>query len=187
MKQLFINLLESTNRDGIDYLLGYLETETDFYTAPASTKHHGANEGGLLDHSLAVYRRLLGTIHGSDLMFGTDSLTICSLLHDVCKANYYKQDTRNVKVNGVWEQVTYYTVEDQYPYGHGEKSVDIIRNFIELTQEEKMAIRWHMLGFDDAARGGFTGSQAMSDASGKYPLIVALHIADLAATYFDKK
>lgn len=188
MKQRFVDLLESTGREGIGGLLDYLAAETDFYTAPASTKFHGAHEGGLLEHSLAVYHRLTDPVHNvEEELFDINSLTICSLLHDICKANYYKQDTRNVKINGSWEQVPYYTVDDQFPMGHGEKSVIILQQFIELTTEEMMAIRWHMLGFDDAARGGYTCSQAMSAASNKYPLIIALHMADLAASYFDKK
>ena len=107
---------------------------------------------------------------------------ICALLHDLCKANYYKAGTRNVKneVTGQWEKVPSYSVEDLFPYGHGEKSVFLIERFMKLRIEEAVAIRWHMGGFDDAARGGCF---AISEAYDKYPLAVKLHIADLEATY----
>ena len=77
-----------------------------------------------------------------------ESFAICALLHDLCKANYYKVSTRNVKndATGQWEKVPYYTVEDQFPYGHGEKSVFLIERFMRLKTEEAVAIRWHMGG-----------------------------------------
>ena len=108
--------------------------------------------------------------------------TICGLLHDVCKAIFYKVGTRNVKIDvtGQWEKVPFYQVADQLPYGHGEKSVYLIERFMRLRTEEAMAIRWHMGGFDDAAKGGCF---AISEAYDKYPLAVKLHIADLKATY----
>ena len=110
------------------------------------------------------------------------SIAICALLHDLCKAQYYKVSTRNVKneQTGQWEKVPYYTVEDAFPYGHGEKSVYLIERFLRLKPAEAMAIRWHMGGFDEAARGG---SFAISAAYDKYPLAVKLHLADLEATY----
>ena len=131
-------------------------------------------------HSLNVYHAL----HDRFFTEGDseESFAICALLHDLCKANYYKVSTRNVKneATGQWEKAPYYTVEDQFPYGHGEKSVFLIERFMRLKTEEAVAIRWHMGGFDDAARGG---SFAISEAYDRYPLAVKLHIADLTATY----
>lgn len=104
----------------------------------------------------------------------------------MCKAQFYKVSTRNVKndVTGQWEKVPYYTVEDAFPYGHGEKSVFLIERFMRLKTSEAMAIRWHMGGFDDSARGG---SFAISLAYEKYPLAVKLHLADLESTYLKEK
>ena len=103
-----------------------------------------------------------------------------ALLHDLCKANYYKIDYRNAKnEQGVWEKVPYYTVDDTIPYGHGEKSVMMITEYIKLTPEEKYCIRWHM---------GFTEPKELygtiSAAYKKYPLALLMHEADLEATYF---
>ena len=167
-------------RPGADRLLDWLDHKTDFFTCPASTRFHGACEGGLCMHSLNVYHAL----HDNFFKEGDseESFAICALLHDLCKANYYKVSTRNVKndATGQWEKAPYYTVEDQFPYGHGEKSVFLIERFMRLKTEEAVAIRWHMGGFDDAARGG---SFAMSEADDRSPLAIKLHIADLTATY----
>ena len=81
-------------------------------------------------------------------------MAICGLLHDVCKIDTYKVDFRNVKTEQGWESRPYYTMDEELPYGHGEKSVYIINGFMRLTREEAMAINWHMGSFDDRVRGG---------------------------------
>ena len=170
-------------RPGADKLLEWLST-TDFFKAPASTRFHGACEEGLVMHSLNVYHALM------DRFFeegdNPESMAVCGLLHDLCKANYYKTGSRNVKneATGQWEKVPIFMVEDQFPYGHGEKSVYLIERFMKLHIEEAVAIRWHMGGFDDAARGG---CRAISEAYDAYPLAVKLHLADLTATYLMEK
>lgn len=175
---------EYVKRQGSQEFLDWL-LKTDFFTAPASTKYHGACEGGLLLHSLNVYKTLRERYfeEGKD---SEESFAICALLHDLCKAQFYKVSTRNVKndVTGQWEKVPYYTVEDAFPYGHGEKSVFLIERFMRLKTSEAMAIRWHMGGFDDSARGG---SFAISLAYERYPLAVKLHLADLESTYLKEK
>ena len=172
MKEEFIELLNTIDRDGIDKLIEFLEN-SDFFEAPASTRYHGNWEGGLLEHSMKVYEILKTKTED------TDSVKIIALLHDICKVNFYKADFRNVKKDGVWEQVPYYTVDDTIPYGHGEKSVMMISEFIKLTPEEKYAIRWHM---------GFTEAKEVYGTIGiaykKYPIALLTHEADLEATYF---
>ena len=102
------------------------------------------------------------------------------------RRTFYKTSTRNAKneTTGQWEKVPYYTIEDAFPFGHGEKSVFLIERFMKLKTSEAIAIRWHMGGFDDAARGG---SFAISQAYDMYPLAVKLHLADLTATYLMEK
>ena len=170
---------QNITRPGADKLLEWLDT-TDFYRAPASTRFHGACEAGLVMHSLNVYHALMDRFYTDEE--NKESFAIVALLHDLCKANYYKSGTRNVKneATGQWEKVPTYNVEDMFPYGHGEKSVYLIERFIRLRPAEAVAIRWHMGGFDDAVRGG---SFAVSDAFNTYPLAVKLHTADLIATY----
>lgn len=177
----FKNLILSTDRRGICELLGYLDS-TDFFIAPSSTKYHDTEVGGLLHHSLNVFRNLikLNQVFIGD--YPEDTLKIVGLLHDLCKVNFYKRDFRNVKIGGVWTQQGYISVEDQMPLGHGEKSVIMIQRFINLTDLEIMAIRWHMMAFDDL-HCTYAGNLAITTASTKYPLIVLLHMADLSASF----
>lgn len=182
----FLELLNSVNREGIDKLCDYLE-KTDFFDAPASAKFHSNYQGGLVEHSLNVYdrfKKLIEIEYGvNQEKISKDSIIICSLLHDICKINYYKTDYRNVKVDGVWVQKPYFAVEDSLPYGHGEKSVYIISGFIKLTREEAMIINWHMGGFDDRVKGG---SYCLSQAFYDFPNALLFHIADIQATYLDE-
>ena len=122
---------KNITRPGADRLLNWLET-TDFFTAPASTRFHGACECGLVMHSINVYNAMMQ--HFFTEGESAESYAICGLLHDLCKANFYKVGTRNVKndVTGQWEKVPFYQVADQLPYGHGEKSVYLIEHFMRL-------------------------------------------------------
>ncbi len=175
---------ENIKRNGSNELLEWL-LKTDFFTAPASTKFHCACNGGLVQHSVSVYNVLMNKHFNAD-EDSNESFAICALLHDLCKAQFYKVTTRNVKneETGKWEKQPFYMVEDVFPYGHGEKSVFLIERFMRLKTSEAMAIRWHMGGFDDTAKaGGF----AISLAYDKYPLAVKLHLADLESTYLNEK
>ena len=184
-KEKFIEIYRACiTREGADAFLDYLLEKTDFFTAPASTRFHGAYEGGLLEHSLNVYECLCDFAKRPrfrdkyGFTFTEESLAIVSLLHDVCKTNFYKTEMRNVKKNGVWESVPYYTIEDTLPYGHGEKSVYILSGFMRLTREEAFAIRYHM---------GYSSTEDprnVSTAFEMFPLAFALSTADSEATYF---
>lgn len=175
---------DKIKRAGAAELLAWLNS-TDFFTAPASTKFHCACLGGLVQHSVSVYHVMMEK-HFDSESDSEESFAICALLHDVCKAQFYKKGTRNVKneETGAWEKRPYYTIEDSYPYGHGEKSVFLIERFLRLKTSEAIAIRWHMGGFDDSARGG---SFAISQAYEKYPIAVKLHLSDLESTYLREK
>ena len=177
MKEEFIELLKSTNREGIQSLIEFLE-KTDFFEAPASTRFHGNYKGGLLEHSMKVYKIFKEKVKNASIEMEVpdDTVIISALLHDICKANFYKVDYRNAKNDlGVWEKVPYYTIDDQIPYGHGEKSVMMISEFIKLTPEEKYAIRWHM---------GFTEPKEVYGTISVAYIALLLFEADLEATYF---
>ncbi len=195
MKDKFIRIYkENITRDGSDRLLAWLEG-TDFFRAPASTRFHGAYDGGLVEHSLHMYDRLMKLYiaektdpYQPGQYFPTaeemESITIVGLLHDICKANFYGVEMRNRKnEQGQWEKHPFYVVDDRLPYGHGEKSVYIISGYMRLTRSEAMAIRWHMDGFDDSVKGG---SFALSGAFERYPLALMAHLADMQATYLDE-
>ena len=168
-KEIFLSQI---TREGAAELLAWLES-TDFFTAPASTKHHGAYPGGLVDHCLNVYYALLGNYRTRD-EYSNESHAIVALLHDLCKVEYYcpKKDALG------WE------VRERLPMGHGEKSVYLIMQHMKLTDDEALAIRWHMGAYDDAFRGG---SYALNNAMKKTPLVLALHTADMMATQDEQR
>ena len=181
MKDRIIELLRSTNREGIEDVISFLE-KSDFFIAPASTRFHGNYEGGLAEHSLKVYEILKSKLDKKeiDINVNNDTIIIVALLHDICKCNFYKVEYRNAKnERGDWEKVPYYTVDDTIPYGHGEKSVMMLTEYMKLTNEEKYAIRWHM-GFSEPKEQ----YQTLGIAFKKYPLALLLFEADLESTYF---
>ena len=184
MKEKFIRLYqENITRDGAQDLLDWLG-KTDFFTAPASTRFHSAYAGGLVEHSVNVYEVLRERyFEPGD---SKESFAIAALLHDLCKAQFYKLGTRNVKneSTGQWEKVPYYTIEDKFPYGHGEKSVFLIERFMKLRLDEAVAIRWHMGGFDDTVKAG---GYSISAAFEQYPLAIKLHLSDAEATYLRER
>ena len=172
---------EKITREGADKLL---LLKSDFFTAPASTRYHGACEGGLLQHSLNVYdclvdilaRPRMKEVYGIE--YSEESIAIAALLHDVCKVNFYKVGTRNVKdESGRWTTVPFYTIEDTLPYGHGEKSVYIVSAYMKLTRDEAFAIRYHM-GFSGTEDPGNVGR-----ALEMFPLAYAVCCADMEAAF----
>lgn len=177
---LFIQLLISTKRKGMANVIAWVE-QSDFFTAPASARFHGSYEGGLLQHSLNVYKSLNIMSKGmtdSDLpVISPETVVITALLHDICKANTYKVAKRWRKnKQNQWEQYDTYEFSEVEPLGHGEKSVLILQRLgLELTEQEIYMIRWHMGGFDESR-------MAVSNAMSKFPEIAYIHAADLIAT-----
>lgn len=180
----FLDIFNSKiQREGADKLLEFLQ-KSDFFTAPASTRYHGACEGGLLAHSLNVYDCLVDILNRPRMKelygveYSDETIAIAALMHDVCKVNFYKTSFRNAKdENGKWVSVPYYTIEDNLPYGHGEKSVYIVSGFMRLTRDEAFAIRYHM---------GFSGTEDtnnVSKALEMFPLAYALVCADMEAAF----
>ena len=163
-------------RDGLESMLKWLREETDFYTSPCSTKYHLNCEGGLYIHSLNVFDALCTLISRftedrDELNAGLyQSVAICALFHDVCKINSYR----------LLPDGTYVYVENNFPYGHGEKSVVYISQHIKLTDEEMLAIRWHMGSYDLAAK---SNDLEMNQSRKKSRLVTALHLADMIATH----
>ena len=177
---------ENIQRRGADRLLEWLDSDaSDFFTAPSSTRFHGAYEGGLVEHSLNVYECLKDYLNRprTKELYGMDytpeTIAVTALLHDICKVGFYAVDYRTAKnEQRVWEKVPYYTVRDTLPYGHGEKSVYMIQSFMRLTRDEAFAIRYHM---------GFSGNEdknSVGRALEMFPLALAVNVADMEATYY---
>lgn len=189
-------------RDGGDKLLEFIR-KSDFYTAPASTKYHLNEEGGLLLHSLNVYHCLMSKASNptwANIITPDKYKTAAcvALLHDLCKTYCYEKELKNTKsydpetvasFNGrgvkhdaksdyVWVMAEAYTTNNKFPLGHGAKSVFFIQQFMKLTMEEIACIYWHMGAYCDSSQWTELGN-----AFEKYPLAMALHEADMEATH----
>ena len=176
-----------TQRDGMNELIDYLEKKTDFKTAVASTKFHLSVVGGLAQHSLNVlkYARLVNK--ELNLNITDDSLAIVSLLHDLCKTNYYikgwEWDKEIKEATGKWVKKDTWKVEDKLPLGHGEKSLVLIIRFIPLNTEEMCAIRHHMGFSDPGTQFNYPLGFPFRESLNKYPLVKVLMIADQLAEF----
>lgn len=143
--------------------------ELGYFSAPASTGHHGNADGGLYDHSKMVTLELLDLTEKLGLKWGRpESPYIVGMFHDVCKADSYRREAE-----GKWV----YNSDVLLP-GHGEKSVIITQNILgALTPEEIMCIRWHMGAFDERENWKY-----YSAAVKKYPNVLYTHVADMTAS-----
>ena len=166
-------------RDGAEEFLSYLES-TDFFSAPASTRFHGAFEEGLCLHSLNVFMELIRLLKAyPEIKVSGETAAICALLHDVCKIGCYKISMRNVKENGQWVQKPYYEWDEDFCYGgHGSKSVYLIQKYMKLTDEEAVAINCHM-GIYDRLHNDY----GLAEAYKSYSFAWLLHVADESASY----
>lgn len=153
----FVELLYSTGREGMDEVIGQLE-ELGFFQAPASSKFHLNHEGGLLEHSLNVCKvglilreQMLALKPDLEESLNKESVIIAALLHDICKADIYQKCIRKRKDRlGQWVDYETYELDySDFPLGHGEKSVIVLlRMGLDLSDDEIMAIRWHMSAWD---------------------------------------
>ena len=195
MKEEFLTLLRSTEREGIEDLIEALE-EMGFFTAPASANHHLNVEGGLLEHSLntckaalAIYEGLKPLDPSMEKEVRRDSIILSSLLHDVCKSDIYKRSVKKRKnALGQWEDAEGYKVTyKNFPMGHGEKSlVMILLGGIDLYDDEMLAIRWHM-GAWGLNQNSFEDVRSFDTAQKLYPLVPIIHAADgMAANVMER-
>lgn len=158
-------------------------TQTDLFVAPASTQFHGVYVGGLVDHSLGVCDWLVKLNSIVPNPFPLESCYRVALLHDLCKVNVYKKSTRNKKIDGRWQEVQGWEFKEDYPLGHGEKSLDMILDLgIVLERYEKLAIRHHMGAYE------LTGMplKAYQSAVSYTPLVLLLHTADMMETLYGR-
>lgn len=188
----FEEILKATDRDNIDYVLEDLES-FGYFDAPASAQGHGAFPGGLLQHSLNVYDAALGvrrTIVEArpdlEKKLPMESIAIAALLHDVCKSNFYVPVKKKRKNEvGLFEEYDTYEYQDQnFPVGHGEKSVImLLQSGLDLTDDEIYAIRWHMGGWNLSR----DDERSYREASKLSPLMTLIHTADtLASAIFER-
>ncbi len=196
IKEKFIRLLRSTNRAGVENVISWLE-QSDFFVGPASTVFHGNYEGGLAEHSYEVALTakdlrdmLIKRKQEIEQQVSRESIIIAALLHDVCKTNIYKKTTKYRKNDyNQWETYEAYNVDySELPVGHGEKSViRLLRLGLEMTDDEILAIRWHMSAWDMP----FQSVEAKGNlfvAKEKSPLLSIIQAADeLTSALIDHK
>jgi len=178
-RERFDELFAQIVRPGDESLYNYLSQKSDFFTAPASSQYHLNFEGGLMQHSVNVAECMLKLNHTFNLGFPVDTLIVCGLLHDLCKANYYVKDFRNVKENGQWVQKPTYNIKDKMPLMHGAKSVIMLMTYIKLSPEEMLAINYHMGKWDLAD----SQIKSMNAAYDYTKLVALLQLADVASTH----
>lgn len=167
MKQKILNELKKVKRKGMNDLLKWL-LSTNFFTSSASRHKHLCYDGGLAEHSWNVYNLLKEKNKRYNLNLSKDTIIICGLLHDVCKANLYKRV----------EKITDgYVYDDKFPIGHGEKSVILLMRYINLTDLEIMMIRWHMSVHDIGGKNVDRYYESVK----LYPIILVMHTADYEA------
>lgn len=189
-KERFIELLRSTGRENIDYLIEDLES-LGFFEAPASKNNHHNYAGGLLEHSLNVYdmavkvRSLILELRPTlEPKLPPESVIIAALLHDVCKSNIYRKATRSERnpATGQWEQRETYNLDySAFPCGHGEKSaIMLLQSGLEMTDDEVLAIRWHMGGWDIPFQSSEM-TASIREAGNRFPLVTVIQVADTLA------
>lgn len=194
-KEEFLELLRSTNRNGIEDVITDLE-ELGFFTAPASAGHHLNVEGGLVLHSINTCKAALAIWEGMKPLEPSlatevkrDSIIIASLLHDVCKSDIYKRSIKKRKnALGQWEDCEGYKVSyKDFPMGHGEKSVILLLcSGLDLSDDEMLAIRWHM-GAWGINMNSYEDERCYDTARALYPLVSIIQTADgLAAAILER-
>ena len=179
-KEDFIRIFTShIKRPGAAELLEWLE-ESDFFTAPASTRFHGNYEGGLCEHSVNVYEELVRLLKAyPEVRVTAETAAIVTLLHDLCKIGCYKIELRPRKEGNVWVHRPVYTFNEDFCYGgHGSKSVYLAQKYMNLTEQEAVAINCHMGAWDRSP-----GDYSLGPAYEQYPLAWLVHVADESATY----
>ena len=190
-KEKFIQYLTQINRQNTSQLLTTL-SNLNFFIAPASSSHHLAYEGGLVKHSLNVCEvalKLRNELVNYDDRFDqitADSIMVSALLHDVCKADIYVPTVKRQRVDGEWKDVPGYAYDfSLFPIGHGEKSVmTILKCGYPLSDEEILAIRWHMYAFG-VNFNNWEEMQNFNEAN-KIPLVKLIQLADQISSFIEK-
>jgi len=186
IRYIFDEAIEAGPDDPVWKLLGYLEKETDFYTAPASTHFHSSEQCGLVRHSLLVFAngiRLASALLSGDVdMY---CLAAACLFHDLCKVNMYETKLRNIKneETGIGEKAPYYKVRDEYlSFGHGIESMLRLNRFIPLPDAWNHAVRWHMGAYDISPSDKY----ALEKSLAAYKEVLFLQTADMQAGLVEK-
>lgn len=147
--------------------------EQGFFVKPAAIKHHGNYAGGLFDHSLAVADTLVKMTNELGIKWQNPrSPYIVGMFHDLCKMDdYINENKHDMLAPAVWQYN-----KDKILKGHGDKSVMMLSQFITLTEEEVLCIRYHMGAYETE------GWDEYDKAIKKYETVLWTHTADMYAS-----
>jgi len=183
VKEKILSLLRATERPDIEFLIDYMENDTDYFDAPASSTRHSNFRGGLAVHSLVVYYMLV-RLNEIIPLFKPDELVIIPILHDLCKTNMYEL---NINKDLSIHKTIPYKVHDHFPIGHGEKSVILAQKHFKLYQNEAMCIRYHMWAYEKGFTDPITPFSKISKediVKQNCPQAYLMHVADMLATNY---
>lgn len=197
VKQEYISAINLIQRDFDKEALIQMLNETDFFTAPASRNYHNAYEGGLCEHSLNVWKRMIDLDLVMEMNLDPNSMLIVALCHDFAKINYYTTEFKNKKIysengskedsNGKydWVSVPGYSIRpanNRFIYGNHEATSEAIaRSYIPLTFEESCAILNHHAGMSADSAKNNIGEVFTSNH-----LALILHLADMICAFVDE-
>jgi hypothetical protein len=173
-KKEMLVLVKGIKRKGIEGLCNWMSS-SDFFYAPASTRHHGNFRGGLSAHSYEIYKEFDRQVDNYGLVVPKDSRILASFLHDACKIDLY---TENTLKGGKISEAKPYKIEDNFPFGHGERSAIVVQKHIILTEQEAMLIRWHMGQYDKS----FEDYKEVIEK--KFPECILFHHIDYEVSLF---
>ena len=157
-------------------LIDFLENETEWLTAPASTRFHLCRENGLLEHSVNVAEILIKLKDTLYPIIEDESCVIVALLHDLGKAGMPNQPLYLKNKPSENQRRAGYGPTHPYSYNNGLtylsvplRSLYLALPYIELSEEETQAIAYHDGQYVDDNR---------SVAKNECPLTLLLQYAD---------
>lgn len=175
-RKIITEALTKTRREGVEDLLAYMD-ETGFFTAPASGGNHSHTQGGLAEHSVNVMtvaeKMGVALFGGAGYNEIQGSVVIAALLHDLGKCGDYgkKMYVENILKSGKQSEAKPWKRNpDLLPLDHATRSIKLATLFIDLTEEEEFAIRYHD-GLYETANYGVKGHETQ--------LYMLLHWADM--------
>ena len=162
--------------DEFEKLIDFIENNTAWLTAPASTRFHLCKEDGLLEHSVNVAETLIRLKNTLSPDIEDESCVIVALLHDLGKAG--TPNGMQYLKNEPTERQRHAGYGPTYPYRYNTgltylsvpvRSLYLALPHITLTEEETQAIVYHDGQYVDDNR---------SVAKNECPLALLLQYAD---------
>ncbi|OIO39222.1 MAG: hypothetical protein AUJ75_01655 [Candidatus Omnitrophica bacterium CG1_02_49_10] len=167
----------ASRKDELDNFCRMLHNETNWLTAPASTRFHLSKDGGLLEHSINVTDQLFILRDTLYKDIPDESCVIVGLFHDVGKVGlpgkpYYIANDND------WERekrgIMYRTSPGLVRMPIAQRSLYLMAKYISLTDTEAQAILFHDGQYIDENSG---------IAHNEEPLTVLVHYADYWACH----